>query len=63
MAEVLGDSLLFNAFDSSINVALSKIDEIQGALEPGRPKMHVIRSEEKRGGNAGDTSKPAKNKA
>ena len=41
-----GDSLLFNAFDSSINVVLSKIAEIQGVLEPGRPKMHVIRSEE-----------------
>lgn len=63
MAEVLGDSLLFNAFDSSMNVVLSKIAEIQGVLEPGRPKMHVIRSEEKRGGNAGDTSKPAKTKA
>jgi len=63
MAEVLGDSLLFSAFDSSMNVVLSKIAEIQGVLEPGRPKMHVIRSEEKRGGSADDTSKPAKTKA
>lgn len=42
-AEVLGDALMFKAFSTSLNVAVSASVEVWELLEPGRPKLKVVK--------------------
>lgn len=51
MAEVMGDTLLFRGFEASLNTVVSAIADVWGLLEPGKPRLEVIKgkSAQKRG--------------
>lgn len=42
-AEVVGDVLMFKGFEACLNAALGRIARILDLLEPGKPKLQVIR--------------------
>ncbi|ACX51892.1 ParB domain protein nuclease [Ammonifex degensii KC4] len=43
LVEVLNDTMFFATFKSSLNIAASRIVEVWEVLEPGKPKLQVLR--------------------
>ncbi|MEW6771767.1 MAG: ParB N-terminal domain-containing protein [Bacillota bacterium] len=43
MAEVMGDALLFRSFDAGLNAAAGRIGRVWDMLEPGKPKLQVLK--------------------
>ncbi|RJX18815.1 MAG: chromosome partitioning protein ParB [Desulforudis sp.] len=43
MAEVMGDALLFRSFDAGLNAAAGRIGRVWDVLEPGKPKLQVLK--------------------
>lgn len=53
MAGVVGDVLLFKAFDASLSTAMSAAVEIWEVLEPGRPRLELVKGKKKEGRGIG----------
>jgi ParB family chromosome partitioning protein len=47
LAEAAGDVLLFKAFDAALKAAVSKAVEVWDVLEPGKPKLQVVKGKGK----------------
>ncbi len=45
MAEAVGDALLYQSFDAGLNAVAGRIGRIWDLLEPGKPRLQVIKNE------------------